>query len=75
MVPAVSGPFRGRAQGRAQGRVLLTRSEGGVSTKRGGGCQHPPFHFSLSLFGFFVLDRTTRAAPAGRDWTGATPPF
>ena len=41
----------------------------------GGGCPIPPFHFSLSLFGFFVLDRPTRTAPAERGETGATPPF
>ena len=52
MVPAVSGPFRGRAQGRAQGRVLLTRSEGGVSTKRGGGVNTRPSIFRCLCSGF-----------------------
>ena len=61
MLPAVSSPFRGRAQGRRN----LTRTWGG--------CQAHPFHFSLAPFWFFVLDRTTRAAPAGRDWTGVFP--
>ena len=75
MLPAVSRPFRGRAQGRAQGRRNLTRTWGGCQENSGGGCQAHPFHFSLAPFVFFVLDRTTRAAPAVRDWTGATPPF
>ena len=75
MSALVSVPFRGRAQGRAQGRRNVTRTLGGVSQKRRGGCHIPPFHFSLSPFGYFVLDRTTRAAPAGRGETGATPPF
>ena len=48
---------------------------GGCGKKREGGCGTPRVHLSLSLFVFFVLDRTTRAAPAGSDWTGATPPF
>ena len=30
MVPLVSVPFRGRAQGRAQGRRNATRTQGGV---------------------------------------------
>ena len=48
---------------------------GGVWQKESGGCGTPRVHFSLSPFVFFVLDRTTRDAPAGRDWTGATPYF
>ena len=40
MVPAVSRPFRGRAQGRRN----LTRTWGG--------CQAHPFHFSLARSGF-----------------------
>ena len=63
------------AQGEAGGEHNLTRTPGGVSGNQRGGCQPPPFHCSLSLFGFFVLDRTTRTAPAERDVTGATPPF
>ena len=66
MSTLVSVPFRGRAQGRAQGRRNVTRTWGGVSQKRRGECHIPPFHFPLSPFGYFVLDRTTRAAPAGR---------
>ena len=63
------------AQGEAGGEHNLTRTLGGVSGKQRGGCQAPPFHLSLSLFGLFVLDRPTRTAPAERDVTGATPPF
>ena len=73
MVPLVSVPFRGRAQGRAQGRRNATRTQGGVWQYERVGCGTPRVHFSLSTFVFFVLDRTTRDAPAGRDWTGATP--
>ena len=49
-------------------------TEGGCHKNRGGGCHIPPVHVSLSLFGLFVLARLTRAASAGRDKTGATPP-
>ena len=48
---------------------------GGCGKNKQGGCGTHPFHFSLSLFGFFVLDRTTRTAPAERERTGATPTF
>ena len=34
-----------------------------------------PSHFSLSLLAFVVLARLTRAAPAAREKTGATPLF
>ena len=71
MVP----PFRGNAQGNAQGNQNLTRTQGGVSQKQQGGCPIPPFHLSLSLFGFSSYDRPTRTAPAVRGKTGATPPF
>ena len=50
-------------------------TEGGVPQKQRRGCHIPPVHVSPSLFGLFVLDRLTRAAPAGREKTGATPPF
>lgn len=52
-----------------------TQTVGGVYQKQRGGCHTPPVAFALSLFGFFVLDRTTRTAPAERERTGATPPF
>ena len=52
-----------------------TQTEGGVYQKQRGGCPTPLGVFSLSLFGFFVLDRTPRTAPAERERTGATPPF
>ena len=68
MVP----PFRGNAQGNAQGNQNLTRTQGGVSQKQQGGCPIPPFHLSLSLFGFSSYDRPTRTAPAVRGKTGAT---
>ena len=75
MLPGVFGPFRGRAQGRAQGRGILTRSEGGVSRNRGGARQAPPFLLSPALFGFFVLDRKPRAAPAERGRRERPPSF
>ena len=75
MVSPDSGPFRGRAQGRAQGSDNGTRKQGGVYQKEKGECTTPPSIFSPSLFGLFVLDRTTRTAPAERERTGATPPF
>ena len=71
MVPPHRAPFRGRLRGRANG----TRTAGGVSQEQPGGCPIPPFHFSLSLFGFFVLDRPTRTTLAERGETGATPLF
>ena len=71
MVSPVSGPFRGRAQGSDNG----TRKQGGVYQQEKEGCTTPPSIFSPSLFGLFVLDRTTRTAPAERGETGATPPF
>ena len=75
MVPPVSGPLRDRAQGRAQGSEDGTRNQGGCTKKKTRGCTTPPSIFPLALFGFFVLDRMTRTAPAGRGETGATPPF
>ena len=76
MEPPVSGSFRGRAQGRAQGSEHVTPTQGGgVTQTERGGCYIPPFHVSLVPFGVFVLDRTTRTAPAVRERTGATPPF
>ena len=75
MVPPVSGPFRGSAQGRAQGSDVVIRKPGGGSQQQRRGDHIPPVHFSLPLFGFVVLDRTTRTAPAERERTGATPPF
>ena len=75
MVPPVFGPFRGSAQGRAQGSDGVIRKPGGGSHKQRRGDHIPPFPFSLPLFGFVVLDRTTRTAPAERERTGATPPF
>ena len=75
MVPPHRAPFRGRPRGRLRGRDNGTRTAGGVSQKQPGGCPIPPFPFSLSLFGFVVLDRPTRTAPAERGETGATPPF
>ena len=71
MVP----PFRGNAQGNVQGNKNLTRTQGGCPKNSRGGVPSPPFHLSLSLFGFSSYDRPTRTAPAERDVTGATPPF
>ena len=75
MVPRPLDRSGVEAQGEAGGEHNLTRTLGGVSGKQRGGCQAPPFHLSLSLFGFVVLDRPTRTAPAERDVTGAIPPF
>ena len=75
MVSPVSGPFRGRAQGRAQGSENGTRKQEGVYQKEKAGCTTPPSMFPPAVFGLFVLDRTTRTAPAERGETGATPPF
>ena len=71
MVPPHRAPFRGRLRGRDNG----TRTEGGCPKNSRGGCPIPPFHCSPSLFGFVVLDRPTRTAPAERGETGAIPPF
>ena len=75
MLRPVSGPLRGRAQGRPQGSENGTRKQGGVYQKEKGGCTTPPSMFPPALFGFVVLDRMTRTAPAVRERTGATPPF
>ena len=75
MVSPVSGPFRGRAQGRAQGSENGTRKQEGVYQQEKAGCTTPPSMFPPAVFGLFVLDRTTRTAPAERGETGATPPF
>ena len=48
---------------------------GGCGKKRVGSVAHHASIFRCPRYVFFVLDRTTRAAPAGRDWTGATPHF
>ena len=63
------------AGGEAGGEHNLTRKWWGVSGKQWWGCQVSRFQFSPAPFGFFVLDRTTRTAPAERERTGATPPF
>ena len=54
---------------------MLHRHRGGCNTHRGGGCNSTPAMFPPAVFGFFVLDRTTRTAPAVKGRTGATPPF
>ena len=56
-------------------RSVAGRRAGEMPRGHRGGCGTPRVHFSLSPFVFFVLDRTTRDAPAWRDWTGATPHF
>ena len=50
-------------------------TEGGVQHNEVGGCNIPPVHVPLCLFGCFVLHRLDRTAPAEREKTGATPPF
>ena len=71
MIPPVSGPLRGRAQGRA----FVIRTQAGGSQEQRGRDHIPPVHVPLCLFGLFVLHRLDRTAPAERDKTGATPPF
>ena len=56
-------------------RAKCCAVRGGVQHKTRWGCSSTTFHFPLFLFGFFVLNRPTRAAPAERERTGATPPF
>ena len=68
-------PFRGNAQGKQQGGRHVAPTEGGCNTHRGGGCNSTLAMFPPAVFGFFVLDRTTRTAPAVQGRTGATPPF
>ena len=64
-----------RSGGNPGGNRHATPTEGGVWHKQRAGCGTHPFHVSPSLFGCFVLTRLTRAAPAVRDKTGATPLF
>ena len=52
MVPRPLDRSGVEAQGDAGGEQNLTRTQGGVSQKQQGGCHIPPFHLSLSLFGF-----------------------
>ena len=47
---------------------------GGVYKSRVG-CLQTPLHYPLVLLWLLELNRTARDAPAGRDWTGATPPL
>ena len=65
------GPFAG--QGAGQG--FVDADVGGGVYKSRGGCLQTPLPYPLVLLGLLELDRTARAASAGRDWTGATPPF
>ena len=51
------------------------RRWGGWGTISGVWWGTPRLHFTPLLFVFFVLDRTTRTAPAESGETGATPPF
>ena len=74
-VAARSSMFRGHGGSHGGGRAKCCAVRGGVQQKQIGGCYSTTFHFSLFLFGFFVLSRPTRAAPAERERTGATPTF
>ena len=75
MLPAVSRPFRGRAQGRAQGRRNLTRTWGGVSGNQWGGVSGPPLPFLAGPVRVFRPrpDDPSRASGEGLD--GSDPPF
>ena len=78
MVPPLPSSVPRAVAGSVAGSVAGTTGRGqrgGCPKNSRGGVPSPPFHFSLSLFGFVVLDRPTRAAPAEWGETGATPPF
>ena len=64
-----------RFRGHGGGRAKCCAVRGGVQQKQIGGCYSTTFHFPLFLFGFFVLSRPTRTAPAERGKTGATSLF
>ena len=75
MVPLVSVPFHGRAQGRAQGRRNATRTHGGGVAIREGVVWHTtrPF-FAVPVLVFRPRpDDTRRASGEGLD--GSDPPF
>ena len=61
----------GRRAGRRAGEMPRRQRGGGRNSGMGWGT--PTVYFPLVLFGLFVLDRTTRTAPAERARTGATP--
>ena len=65
----------GQGAGQGAGQRCCDPQTGGGSQQQRRGDHIPPVHFSLPLFGLFVLERTTRTAPAERERTGATPPF
>ena len=75
MVPPVSGPFRGSAQGRAQGSDVVIRKPGGGSQQTEAGGSHPP----RPLFAAALRvvrprpDDPNRASGEGED--GSDPPF
>ena len=73
MVPPAGAPLRGNEQGNAQGNEMPRANGWGCGKNKQGGCGTHPFHSSPSLFGFFVLDRPTRTAPAERERKGAPP--
>ena len=75
MLPAVFGPFRGNARGNAEGNRNAPQTLGGVGHNQRGVVGHATPSFYAVAIRVFVLDRTTRAAPAERGETGATPPF
>ena len=76
MVPPSPCPVPWQAAWQAPWQGKTGRGQrGGCPKNSRGGCPIPPFHCSLSLFGFSSYDRPTRTAPAVRGETGATPPF
>ena len=75
MLPVVWTVPGSRWGSRRGSRKMPHRQRGGCTKNRGGGCHTPPVMCALSLFGFFLLDRPTRTAPAERERTGATPHF
>ena len=68
-------PAAWQRAGQGAGQRCCDPQTGGGSQQQRRRDHIPPVHFSLPLFGLFVLDRTTRTAPAERERTGATPPF
>ena len=75
MAPPNRAPFRGGPRGGPRGRETLTRTAGGVSTKRRGGVSTPSLHFPAVVVRLFVLRPAdpNRASGEGRD--GSDPPF
>ena len=76
MLPAVFGPFRGNARGNAEGNRNAPQTLGGVGHNQRGVVGHArAFILRRCYSGFFVLDRTTRTAPAESGERRERPPL